>query len=177
MTNDEPVTKLLLMARIKQVIGVPRSSYSGAIQMPAFIPPDPAFESRVRSSFNLQRLMKTINAKLVKVSPGEVHIEIPFQQELTQQNGFIHAGIITSIVDSACGYAAFSLMASTAGVLTVEYKVNLLAPAIGERFLAIGRVRKSGRTLTVCEGDVFAHAGGEETLVATMLATMIRLTA
>ncbi|HEV8487203.1 MAG TPA: PaaI family thioesterase [Blastocatellia bacterium] len=145
--------------------------------MPAFSLPDPAFESRVRSSFNLQRLMKTINAKLVKVMPGEVHIEIPFQQELTQQNGFIHAGIITSIVDSACGYAAFSLMASTSGVLTVEYKVNLLAPAIGERFLAIGRVRKSGRTLTVCEGDVFAHAGGEETLVATMLATMIRLTA
>ena len=143
--------------------------------MQAFIPPDPAFESRVRSSFDLQQLMKTINAKLIKVSPGEVHIEIPFQQELTQQNGFIHAGIITSIADSACGYAAYSLMTATSGVLTVEYKINLLSPAIGERFLAIGRVKKPGRTLTVCEGDVFAHAKGEEKLVATMLATMMRL--
>ena len=143
--------------------------------MQPFIPPDPAFESRVRSSFDLQQLMKTINATLVKVSPGEVHIEIPFQQELTQQNGFIHAGIITSIVDSACGYAAYSLMTATSGVLTVEYKINLLSPAIGDRFLAIGRVKKPGRTLTVCEGDVFAHAKGEEKLVATMLATMMRL--
>ena len=143
--------------------------------MQVFIPPDPAFESRVRSSFDLQQLMKTINAKLVQVSPGEVHIEIPFQQELTQQNGFIHAGIITSIVDSACGYAAYSLMTATSGVLTDEYKINLLSPAIGERFLAIGRVRKPGRTLTVCEGDVFAHTEGEEKLVATMLATMMRL--
>jgi len=119
--------------------------------------------------------MNTIRAKLVRVGPGEVHIEIPFQQELTQQNGFIHAGIITSIVDSACGYAAYSLMTATSGVLTVEYKVNLLSPAIGERFLAIGRVKKPGRTLTVCEGDVFAHAEGKEKLVATMLATMMRL--
>ena len=143
--------------------------------MQAFIPPDPAFESRVRSSFHLQQLMKTINASLVQVSPGEVHIEIPFQQELTQQNGFIHAGIITSIVDSACGYAAYSLMTASSGVLTVEYKINLLSPAIGERFLAIGRVKKPGRTLTVCEGDVFAHTAGEQKLVATMLATMMRL--
>jgi uncharacterized protein (TIGR00369 family) len=119
--------------------------------------------------------MKTISAQLVKVSPGEVHIEIPFQEALTQQNGFIHAGIITSIVDSACGYAAYSLMAAASGVLTVEYKINLLSPAIGERFLAIGRVRKPGRTLTVCEGDVFANDEGEAKLVATMLATMMRL--
>jgi uncharacterized protein (TIGR00369 family) len=143
--------------------------------MQAFNPPDPGFESRVRSSFGLQQLMKTIHAELVQVSPGEVHIEIPFQDALTQQNGFIHAGIITSIVDSACGYAAYSLMAAASGVLTVEYKINLLSPAIGERFLAIGRVRKPGRTLTVCEGDVFAHTQGEEKLVATMLATMMRL--
>jgi uncharacterized protein (TIGR00369 family) len=143
--------------------------------MQAFNPPDPGFEARVRSSFNLQQLMKTINATLVKVSPGEVHIEIPFQEALTQQNGFIHAGIITSIADSACGYAAYSLMTAASGVLTVEYKINLLSPAIGERFLAVGRVRKPGRTLTVCEGDVFAHKEGEEKLVATMLATMMRL--
>ena len=143
--------------------------------MQAFNPPDPGFESRVRSSFNLQQLMKTINAKLVRVSPGEAHIEIPFQEALTQQNGFIHAGIITSIVDSACGYATYSLMTAASGVLTVEFKINLLAPAIGERFLAIGRVKKPGRTLTVCEGDVFAHNQGEDKLVATMLATMMRL--
>ena len=143
--------------------------------MQAFNPPDPGFESRVRSSFNLQQLMKTIRAKLVNVSPGEVHIEIPYQEALTQQNGFIHAGIITSIVDSACGYAAYSLMAAASGVLTVEFKINLLSPAIGERFVAIGRVKKPGRTLTVCEGDVFAHKEGEEKLVATMLATMMRL--
>jgi len=88
--------------------------------------------------------MKTISATLVKVSPGEVQIEIPFQEALTQQNGFIHAGIITSIVDSACGYAAYSLMTAASGVLTVEYKINLLSPAIGERFVAIGRVKKPG---------------------------------
>ena len=143
--------------------------------MQAFNPPDPGFESRVRSSFNLQQLMKTISAKLVTVRPGEVHIEIPYQEALTQQNGFIHAGIITSIVDSACGYAAYSLMAAASGVLTVEFKINLLSPAIGERFIAIGRVKKPGRTLTVCEGDVFAHTQSEEKLVATMLATMMRL--
>ena len=143
--------------------------------MQAFNPPDPGFESRVRSSFNLQQLMKTISAKLVTVNPGEVHIEIPYQEALTQQNGFIHAGIITSIVDSACGYAAYSLMSAASGVLTVEFKINLLSPAIGDRFLAIGRVKKPGRTLTVCEGDVFAHTQSEEKLVATMLATMMRL--
>lgn len=143
--------------------------------MTTFTPPDPGFEARVRSSFDLQRLMKTLNATLVNVIPGEVHIEIPFQPELTQQNGFIHAGIITSIVDSACGYAAYSLMERASGVLTVEYKVNLLSPAIGDRFVAVGRVRKAGRTLTVCDGDVFAHKDGGQKLVATMLATMMRI--
>jgi uncharacterized protein (TIGR00369 family) len=143
--------------------------------MQRFTPPDPAFADRVRSSFELQQLMKTLNAKLINVVPGEVQIEIPFQLELTQQNGFIHAGIITSIVDSACGYAAYSLMERASGVLTVEYKVNLLSPAVGDRFVAIGRVKKAGRTLTVCDGDVFANKGGDQKLVATMLATMMRL--
>jgi uncharacterized protein (TIGR00369 family) len=136
---------------------------------------DPEFEARVRSSFDLQRLMKTLNAKLTKVIPGQVHIELPFQHELTQQNGFIHAGIITSIVDSACGYAAYSLMDRASGVLTVEYKVNLVSPAVGDCFEAVGRVKKAGRTLTVCDGDVFAHTDGDKKLVATMLATMMRL--
>ena len=141
--------------------------------MQAFNPPDPGFESRVRSSFNLQQLMKTISAKLVTVSPGEVHIEIPYQEALTQQNGFIHAGIITSIVDSACGYAALSLMDRESAVLSVEYKVNLLAPAVGERMRAIGRVIKPGRTLLVCTGEVIAVAGGAESVVTAMQGTMM----
>lgn len=134
---------------------------------------DPNFESRVRSSFVAQKLMRTLRAKLVKVAPGEIDIQIPFSDELTQQNGFIHAGIITSIADSACGYAAYTLMPADSSVLSVEFKVNLLAPAIGERFIARAQVIKPGRTLTVCRSDVFAVNNGEEKMIATMLATMI----
>jgi uncharacterized protein (TIGR00369 family) len=145
--------------------------------MRRFDPPDIEFESRVRSSFSLQKLMMTIDAKMTKVAPGEVHIEMPFDSELTQQNGYLHAGIITSIVDSACGYAAYTLMPAGAGVLTVEYKVNFLSPARGERFIGIGRVVKPGRTLTVCSGEVLAVENGEEKLIATMQATMMALSA
>ncbi len=134
---------------------------------------DPEFENKVRASFAAQKLMQTLRAELTKVEPGEVVIEIPFSEELTQQNGFIHAGIITTIADSACGYAAFTLMPSSAGVLSVEFKVNLLSPAIGERFIARAQVIKPGRTLTVCRADVFAANAGEEKIIATMLATMI----
>jgi uncharacterized protein (TIGR00369 family) len=143
--------------------------------MLTFDPADPAYESRVRDSFFLQELMKTINARLASVAPGEVHIELPYQEILTQQNGFIHAGIITSILDSACGYAAYSLMPAGSGVLTVEYKVNLLSPARGDRFLAVGRVTKPGRTLFVCAGEVVAYGEREAKTVAVMLATMMRL--
>jgi uncharacterized protein (TIGR00369 family) len=121
--------------------------------------------------------MSTINARMTKVAPGEVHIELPFDPALTQQHGYIHAGIITSIVDSACGFAAYSLMAATSGVLTVEYKVNFLSPAKGERFIAIGRVIKPGRTLTICNGEVLAVEGGEQKLVALMQATMMAVPA
>jgi uncharacterized protein (TIGR00369 family) len=134
---------------------------------------DPDFESRVRTSFAAQKLMQTLRAELAKVAPGEVEIEIPFSEELTQQNGFIHAGIITTIADSACGYAAYTLMAADSSVLSVEFKVNLLSPAIGEKFSARAEVIKPGRTLTICRADVFAINKGEEKLVATMLATMI----
>jgi uncharacterized protein (TIGR00369 family) len=134
---------------------------------------DPDFEIRVRESFAKQKLMRTLRADLTKVAPGEVAIEIPFSEELTQQNGFIHAGIVTTIADSACGYAAYTLMAADAGVLSVEFKVNLLSPAIGERFAARAQVIKPGRTLTICRADVFAINNGEEKMVATMLATMI----
>ncbi len=136
-------------------------------------PADPAFAARVRASFARQTLMTTIGATLVCIQPGTVEIAMPFRADLTQQHGFLHAGIITAIVDNSCGYAALSLMPSDTGVLTVEYKVNFMAPAAGERFIARGRVTKPGRTLTVCAGDVFAERDGAERLIATMLATMM----
>jgi len=101
--------------------------------------PDPDFDSRIQTSFARQGLMNTIGARLTKAIPGEVHIEILFRESLTQQHGFVHAGIVTAIVDNACGYAANSLMPPDCEVLTVEYKVNFLSPATGEKFLAIGR--------------------------------------
>ena len=141
--------------------------------MQTFDPPDPDFEARVRYGFDLQRVMATIGAKITRVAAGEVHIELPFNSALTQQHGYIHAGIITSIVDSACGFAAYTLMPASSGVLTVEYKVNFLSPARGEVFIAVGRVMKPGRTLTVCNGEVRAVARGEEKVIAAMQATMM----
>jgi uncharacterized protein (TIGR00369 family) len=102
-----------------------------------------------------------------------VDIRLPFRADLTQQHGFLHAGILGAIADSAAGYAAYTLMPAEAAVLSVEYKLNLMAPAAGEAFVARGRVKKAGRTLTVCTADVFALRGGEERLVATMQATMM----
>ena len=136
---------------------------------------DPNVEKPILASFAQQALMTTIGARMTKVSPGEVIIELPFRSDLTQQHGFVHAGVITAIVDSACGYAALSLMPADSGVLTVEYKANFISPARGSKFIATGRVVKSGRTLTVCAGEVVAVDGGKETVVATMLATMMRL--
>ena len=117
--------------------------------------------------------MATIGARLVRVEPGEVELELPFRDDLTQQHGFLHAGIVTTIVDSACGYAALSVMDTESAVLSVEYKVNLLAPAIGDRMRAVGRVVKSGRTLVVCTGEVIAVAGEAESIVTMMQATMM----
>jgi uncharacterized protein (TIGR00369 family) len=136
-------------------------------------PLDPAFAPRVRASFARQRLLATMGATLARVEPGEVEIHLPFREDLTQQHGFLHAGALTSVLDTACGYAALSLMPPGAAVLSVEFKVNLLSPGRGEIFAARARVKKAGRTLTVVEGDVFAVQGGEERLVATMLATMM----
>ena len=138
-----------------------------------FDPRDPGYEARVRASFARQRAMHTIGARLVRVEPGEVELELPFREDLTQQHGFLHAGIVTTLVDSACGYAALSLMDSESAVLSVEYKVNLLAPAVGDRMRAVGKVIKPGRTLLVCSGEVTATAGGSETLVTLMQATMM----
>jgi uncharacterized protein (TIGR00369 family) len=136
-------------------------------------PRDPAWPTRVQESFARQTLMKTIGARLLRLAPGEVDIELPFRDDLCQQHGFLHGGVVTAVADSACGYAALTLMPPTAAVLTIEFKVNLLAPARGERFLARGRVLRPGRTLTVCTADVLAVADGPARAVATMLATMM----
>jgi uncharacterized protein (TIGR00369 family) len=134
---------------------------------------DPDFEARVRASFARQAAMATIGAEIAHLAPGEVDLRMPFRAELTQQHGFMHAGIIGTLADSACGYAAFTLMPADAAVLSVEYKLNLLAPAAGDAFVARGRVRKAGRTLSFVNADVFALRGGEERLVATMQGTMM----
>jgi uncharacterized protein (TIGR00369 family) len=139
-----------------------------------FQPEDPNFEERVTSSFHRQKLMETIGAALTRVAPGEVEIEVPFSDQLTQQHGYLHAGIVTAIADSACGYASLSLSPAGEEVLTVEYKVNFLAPARGARLIARGHVIRRGRTITVCEGEVIAVGGAAEVRVAKMQATMIR---
>ena len=141
--------------------------------MARFEPRDPDYEAKVRNSFGRQTAMETLGAVMGKVEPGEVEIEMPYRADLTQQHGFIHGGIVTAIVDSACGYAAFSLSAPDTAVLTIEYKVNFVAPAKGQRLLARGEVVRSGATISVCKGDVLAYDGGEEKLVATMLTTLM----
>ena len=137
------------------------------------LPKDPNFASRVRESFDKQRVMQLIGAELKLIKPGMCEIEIPLREDLTQQDGFMHAGIVTTILDSACGYAAYSLMPEGSSVLSVEFKVNLLAPAKGELICVRAEVKRPGRTLTVCTADGFAINGGESRVCATMLATMI----
>ncbi len=119
--------------------------------------------------------MNTVGASIMKVCAGEVSIRFPFNQDLTQQHGFIHAGIVSTVLDSACGYAAFSLMAEDAAVLTIEFKINLLSPAKGEWFEAIGKVKKPGRNITVTEGELYAHQGDTKKLVASMVGTMMAI--
>jgi uncharacterized protein (TIGR00369 family) len=132
-------------------------------------------EEKIRSNFGSQLFMTTIAAALSSVGRGSVEIRFPFSQKLTQQNGYVHAGVITSIMDSACGYAALSLAPEDADVLSVEFKVNLLSPAIGDSFLTRAHVKRSGKTLAVCSADAFAIQRGNEKLIATMLATMIHV--
>jgi len=141
--------------------------------MSIHLPFDPDFEQRVRSSFARQGLINTLHGKIAHISPGELHIEAPFDERFTQQDGFLHAGIVTTLMDSACGYAAFTLMPEDSRVLSVEFKVNFLHPSQGEHFRAEGRVVKSGKTISVCEGKFYALQNGQEQLVAMMQATMI----
>ena len=143
---------------------------------PRFDPQDPAFAERIRASFARQGAMHTIGATLGEVAPGRVVIELPWAQGLTQQHGFLHAGIVATALDSACGYAASTLMPADAGILTIEFKINLLAPAQGQRFRMEGVVLKPGRTITVVEGRAYAQNDGREKLVATMNATMMTIT-
>ena len=140
---------------------------------PSFEPRYAGFENRVRRSFDAQTVMRTINARLSEVAPGRVVIELPHQPELTQQHGFLHAGISSTIMDSACGYAAFSLMPKEAEVLTVEFKINLLAPASADYFCAVGEVRKSGKQIFVSEADLVAYTGDTGKLVASMTGTLM----
>lgn len=136
-------------------------------------PKDPNYQQKVTASFNRQVVMQTLKVSLADIQPGTIKLTMPFQESLTQQHGFLHAGIVSTVLDSACGYAAFSLMPADAAVLSIEFKVNLLAPAKGERFEAVAEVVKPGRTITVVEGRLFVLTGEERKLVATMNGTMM----
>lgn len=130
---------------------------------------------RIAASFESQGLMTTLGAQLVSVADDEVHIALPFSEHISQQHGYVHAGAITSVVDSACGYAALLKAPAECEVVTAEFKINLLRPAIGERFLAIGKVQSAGRLLTVCTGEVRAFSGGACKVVALMQATIVNV--
>jgi uncharacterized protein (TIGR00369 family) len=139
-----------------------------------FSPQDPDFDRRVRASFARQQVMATLGVEIARLAPGVVELTMPFAAAYTQQHGFVHAGVVATVLDSACGYAAFSLMPAGAGVLTVEFKTSLLAPARGRRFVFWAQVVKPGRTLTFCEARAFAEDGdAEPRLVASMAATLM----
>jgi uncharacterized protein (TIGR00369 family) len=141
--------------------------------MTQFHPQDSNYESRVRESFARQQVMHTLGAALTLVEPGAIEIELPYRADLTQQHGFIQAGILASVLDSACGYAAFSLMPADAAVLSIEFKVNLLAPAKGELIRVRADVKRAGRNVTVCVADAWSVEAEQSKVVATMLATMM----
>jgi uncharacterized protein (TIGR00369 family) len=136
---------------------------------------NPSFAGEIAQSFARQTIMGLIGAELARVEPGLIEITLPYRADLAQQHGYVHAGIVATIADSACGYAAYSLMPPNSEVLSVEFKVNLLRPAKGEMFSAVAEVVKSGKTLTVVRADVFGIEEGRRDLIATMLGTMICL--
>lgn len=137
----------------------------------------PNMQNRITTSFAAQGLMATLGAQISLVQDGEVHIALPFSKHLSQQHGYVHAGAITSVVDSACGYAAMTQAPEGYNVVTAEFKVNFMRPAIGERFLAIGKVQSAGKMLTVCTGEVraFAGAGDDYKVIALMQATIVNV--
>jgi uncharacterized protein (TIGR00369 family) len=143
--------------------------------MPRFEPKNPDFREVATATFASQRAMQTLRISIARLEPGEVDLAMEYAPEYSQQNGFVHAGIITAGLDNACGIAAFTLMPAGADILTVEFKTNLLAPAKGERFEFRGQVVKPGRTLTVCEGRAYAMNHGVESLVAIMTGTLMAI--
>jgi uncharacterized protein (TIGR00369 family) len=139
------------------------------------IPKDPAFRARIQASFDKQGLMSTLGASILHIAPGAVDIVLLASASVSQQHGFVHAGAVAAIADTAAGYAALSLMPPGAGVLTTEFKINLVATAAGERMVARGRVIKAGRTLTLAQTEVFSETGGQEKLVAFLTATLMTM--
>ncbi len=142
--------------------------------MTDFTPQDPYFATRVRENFNHQTMMHTIGATMTRIEPGLVAIELPFRADLCQQDGFLHGGVVTMIADSACGYAASTLIPADQDVLAVEFKVNLLSPAVGDKLVAVGRVVRAGRTLTVCAAEVTAYSKDGQKVVAIMQGTVFQ---
>ncbi len=150
---------------------------AGLIDPPAFQPGAPDFAQRVRDSFNRQAFMTTLGVRLVDVAPGRCDLAMPHRADLCQQNGFLHAGVTAALADSAAGYAAYTVMPANSDVLSIEFKHNLLAPAVGERFLARGQVQRAGRTIVVVQATVVAETGEQRKTVALMQATMMRVQA
>ena len=140
-----------------------------------FQPKTPHFKQKVKESFERQKFMGFINAELVQVEPGFCEIHLPFNENLTQQHGFFHAGVISTLADNAAGYASFSLMEESSSILTVEFKLNLISPGDGEKLIARANVIKNGRTLTICRAEVFVHKNGTEKLCAAAQSTLIEL--
>jgi len=138
-------------------------------------PADADAAQRILTSFSKQGLMRTLGATLGSISPGFVEVVVRSSPAISQQHGFVHGGAVSAIADSAAGYAALSLMPPDRGVLTTEFKINLMAPAVGERIVARGRVVKAGRTLTVAQSEVFAETGGQEKLIALLTATLMTI--
>jgi uncharacterized protein (TIGR00369 family) len=145
------------------------------MSLPRFEPKNPDYRAVATATFNRQPAMQSLGISIARLEPGEVDLAMPYSAAWTQQNGFVHAGIITAGLDNACGIAAFTLMPANSDILTVEFKTNLLAPAKGERFIFRASVVKPGRTLTVCEARAFAEHDGTESLVATMTGTLMAL--
>lgn len=140
-----------------------------------FEPADHNYRQKVQDSFDRQKFMDLLGAELVELRPGYCEIEVPFQESLTQQHGFFHAGVVSTVADNVAGYAGFSLMEPASSVLTVEFKLNLLAPGKGELLIGRGQVLKSGRTLTICRSDIYVVQNGHETLCAAGQSTLIQL--
>jgi uncharacterized protein (TIGR00369 family) len=151
------------------------SGLSPRERIAAFEPRNPAWEQKSREIFERQSFMRMIGVRIATLAPGHCELELPYREDLCQQNVFLHGGVVTAIADTSCGIASSTLLSPNAGILSVEFKYNMMGPAAGERFVARGRVVRPGRTLTVAESAVFAVKGGVESEIGRMLATMMFL--